>query len=152
MNRFVLAGVIAVGLAIVIAIGFDSTARCQDEGRPFGPPTGRPVLKMAWLYNNTDETVQFTSVSGVGGLGGVLRPGEYAQLSFVDNGWTRVLSVASKRDGKIITVRRPVLKGNRIYDVKLPFRMSDKDAPPDEGREGEPPPGSTVNEPKGLGD
>lgn len=146
MNRFV--------LAIVFAVGAGSTARCQDEGRPFDPvPAPAPQLKTAWLYNNTQETVQFTCMSGVGGLGGVLRPGEYIRFPFIDNGWTRVLSVASKRNGKIITLRHPVLKGNRIYDVKLPpIKTSDKDAPPDEGKEGEPPPGSTVKEPKDLGD
>lgn len=146
MNRFV--------LAVVIAVGFGSTARCQDEGRPFGPPAvPAPQVKIAWLYNNTEETVQFTCMSGVGGLGGVLRPGEYARLTFVDNGWQRVLVAASKRTGKIITQRSPVFKGNRIYDVDLgavgrPVRQM----PQEEGKEGEPPPGSTVKEPKDLGE
>jgi hypothetical protein len=127
---------------IMVAVG-SGGAMCQDPGRPFPNPSAR-----GWLYNNTKQEVRYTISSGIGAVSGVLQPGEYAQLRFnADPRWQRALTVFSTK-GKLISNRLPKWIENHMYDVSPQvYATNSPDAPPDEGREEQPPSGAVVKDP-----
>jgi hypothetical protein len=85
-------------------------------GQPVGPDRGTPfppALAVAYVYNNTVETIRWLICSPTGVVGGDLDPGTYGKFSFEYVHRPRTLSVFS--DTAVISCREVELYPGNYY-------------------------------------
>ena len=99
----------------VLALWPTAALSAQD-----GQPLPRPVvIRTAWVYNNTKEPISWSCTSGSGCAHGVVNPGRFGKISFLDNGGQRVLTVFSTKTGELISCRSPTLQDGYYYNASF---------------------------------
>lgn len=137
-------------VAILLVTG--GLAAGQDVGRPFPDRTVYTCAR-AWVYNNTRDEIRFTVSSARGSVTGVLAPGMYCPVWFVQDGKHRLLTTFNTRTGDYIAGRFPVWAADRAYDAAYTPKFEQREVfdggtnsvrtiqveAPDKGKEATPP-------------